>query len=121
MPSPITCPACQARPGQPCTQPTDTSRRPVTWEHSARTDAMAEVAGRYANTPTWGDEQVPQGYAGSWHIGGGVFRQRCRECPATHDTSPGQGAVMRYAGIGPHEVAEHGLEVPGINVGLMQS
>lgn len=30
------CPVCQARPGQPCTQPTDTGRRPVTWFHLNR-------------------------------------------------------------------------------------
>jgi hypothetical protein len=33
-----TCPNCQAKPGERCTQPTDTSRKPVSWFHSARTD-----------------------------------------------------------------------------------
>ena len=41
----LTCPACAARPFSPCTAPTDTSRRPVKWFHSARTDA-AEDANR---------------------------------------------------------------------------
>jgi hypothetical protein len=37
-PAPIDtrCPACNAAPGSPCTAPTDTSRRPVGWIHSAR-------------------------------------------------------------------------------------
>jgi hypothetical protein len=30
------CPACQAQPGKPCTQPTENSRRPVTWFHLMR-------------------------------------------------------------------------------------
>lgn len=32
----MTCPACQSGPGQLCTQPTDTGRRPVGWVHLAR-------------------------------------------------------------------------------------
>lgn len=34
------CPNCQAKPGEPCTQPTNTARRPVRWYHFAR-DAEA--------------------------------------------------------------------------------
>ena len=30
------CPACNANPGEPCTAPTDTSRRPVGWLHASR-------------------------------------------------------------------------------------
>lgn len=30
------CPACQARAGEPCTQPTNTARKPVSWFHLAR-------------------------------------------------------------------------------------
>lgn len=30
------CPACYARPGEPCTTPTDTGRRNVGWFHYAR-------------------------------------------------------------------------------------
>ena len=41
------CTACGATPGQRCTQPTNTGRRPVTWFHSARTD-LAE--GWYGTT-----------------------------------------------------------------------
>lgn len=32
----VGCPACQAKPGEPCTQPTDTGRRSVRWYHHAR-------------------------------------------------------------------------------------
>ncbi len=35
----IMCPACLARPGKPCTQPTETSRKNVSWFHFARIDA----------------------------------------------------------------------------------
>jgi hypothetical protein len=39
---PITrvCPACNAKPGQPCTQPTDTSRRNVSWFHYPREEEV---------------------------------------------------------------------------------
>lgn len=30
------CPVCMAQPGEQCSQPTNESRRPVTWEHHAR-------------------------------------------------------------------------------------
>lgn len=42
QPEPIdtVCPACNARPGKPCTAPTDTSRRPVGWMHASRTEAV---------------------------------------------------------------------------------
>jgi hypothetical protein len=32
----VACPACNAQPGQPCTVPTDTSRKLVSWVHLAR-------------------------------------------------------------------------------------
>lgn len=32
----VTCPNCQARPGEPCTQPSNTKRIPVTWMHLSR-------------------------------------------------------------------------------------
>lgn len=32
----VTCPACNAKPGKPCTVPTDTGRRAVNWLHLAR-------------------------------------------------------------------------------------
>jgi rubrerythrin len=35
-PADYTCPACQAPAGQPCTQPTNTGRRPVRWHHAMR-------------------------------------------------------------------------------------
>lgn len=31
-----TCPACNAKPGQFCTTPTNTGRRDVTWTHVSR-------------------------------------------------------------------------------------
>ncbi len=30
------CPVCQSKPGQLCTQPTDTTRKPVNWMHTDR-------------------------------------------------------------------------------------
>lgn len=38
-PHDIECPTCGAKAGEPCTTPTDTARREVTWFHSYRTDA----------------------------------------------------------------------------------
>lgn len=38
----VACPACLARPGEPCTQATDTGRKPVTWFHVSREDLAAE-------------------------------------------------------------------------------
>lgn len=67
--------------------------------------------------PFWEDADVPPGFMGSYHIGGDVWRQRCRACPAVHDSQ--NGSVPRYRGIGPHERAEHGLDVAGINVGIL--
>jgi hypothetical protein len=36
-PRDVTCPACFAPVGEPCTAPTDTGRRNVAWHHFART------------------------------------------------------------------------------------
>lgn len=30
------CPNCHSKPGEACTQPTDTGRRPVAWVHLSR-------------------------------------------------------------------------------------
>jgi len=38
---PIVCSNCQARQGEPCTQPTSTGRVAVRWFHAARTDRQA--------------------------------------------------------------------------------
>lgn len=38
----VTCPACFARPGRPCTRPTDTTRVPVSWFHFARVPHAAD-------------------------------------------------------------------------------
>lgn len=40
----VRCPACQSRPGQGCTQPTNTGRRTVAWWHTARTDRAQAVS-----------------------------------------------------------------------------
>lgn len=39
-PRSVVCPACQAMPGHGCTAPTSTGRRPVTWFHHSREDAV---------------------------------------------------------------------------------
>lgn len=38
----VTCPACFARVGEPCTQPTDSSRRNVSWFHASRKAEASE-------------------------------------------------------------------------------
>lgn len=68
--------------------------------------------------PFYRDEDVPSDFLGSWHIGNDIWRQRCRECGLTFDSKPG-GSVPRWRGVGPHEYKEHGLDVPGINVGIL--
>lgn len=35
------CPTCLSVPGEDCTQPTDTGRKYVSWEHSSRVDARS--------------------------------------------------------------------------------
>lgn len=40
----VICPACNAQPGRPCTQPTNTGRREVSWVHDAREAAYHEIA-----------------------------------------------------------------------------
>ena len=77
---------------------------------------QSEAAERYAVTPSWHPSQAPQGYAGSFQLGDGIFRTICRECPTAVDS---YGAVPRYATVGTHEVYEHGLQVGGINVGTL--
>lgn len=42
LPIESSCPACQAHPEEPCTAPTDTSRRPVRWFHHARVSLARE-------------------------------------------------------------------------------
>ncbi|QNJ56025.1 hypothetical protein SEA_RASPUTIA_135 [Microbacterium phage Rasputia] len=37
----VRCPACFAEVGDPCSAPTNTTRRPVTWFHSSRTTKAA--------------------------------------------------------------------------------
>lgn len=68
-------------------------------------------------TPAW-DADSPT--TGCFHMGHDIWRTRCRSegCSKFVDSI---GAVPRYATIGKHEVTEHRLEVPGINVGLMQT
>lgn len=75
-----------------------------------------EAYERYGATPGWNPEQCPKGYAGSFHIGDGVWRTICRECDEAVDS---YGSVPRYRTVGPHEVEVHGLQVGGINVGIL--
>ncbi len=72
---------------------------------------------RYAATPSW-DPESPTTQC--FHMGNGLWRTRCRGegCTVYRDS---YGAVPRYATIGMHEYREHGLDVPGISVGLMQT
>ena len=35
------CPNCQSKPGDKCTQPTNTGRKPVDWFHDARVSKAA--------------------------------------------------------------------------------
>lgn len=75
-----------------------------------------EALERYATAPAWDPAQAPKGYAGSFHIGDGVWRSLCRECDFAVDS---YGSVPRYRTVGPHEVLEHGSQVGGINVGIL--
>lgn len=34
----MTCPNCNVQPGQPCTQPIDNGRKPVSWVHLVRAE-----------------------------------------------------------------------------------
>lgn len=36
----VACPACHSKPGKPCTQPTNTGRKPVAWVHLVRESAF---------------------------------------------------------------------------------
>lgn len=49
-PRDITCPACNAQPGHPCTQPTDNDRRTVTWFHFAREAAATKENPTHADS-----------------------------------------------------------------------
>lgn len=42
----VACPACYAAPDQPCTVPTETSRRDVTWFHLYRESLAQDLSGR---------------------------------------------------------------------------
>lgn len=80
-----------------------------------------EAREKYNRTHVWDraviQEQVTEKHAGqSWHIGNGVWLSVCGHCPAFTLT---YGAMPVYATIGPHMVAEHGVQVAGINAGLL--
>lgn len=40
-PRDVVCPTCNAQPGEPCTQPSNTRRIAVTWMHLSRHDAVS--------------------------------------------------------------------------------
>lgn len=68
----------------------------------------------HANTPVHDPAEIPQG--GAWHIGGGVWRSVCRECPAYVDTWGLPGLVTP---VQQHEHDVHGLDVIGVNVAVL--
>lgn len=70
-----------------------------------------EAADKYAETLVWLPTPGRQ-----VHVGGGLWVTMCHECPAWSKT---WGSQPIYSTIGPHEVAEHGAQVAGINVGLL--
>lgn len=72
----VTCPNCQAPPGTPCTQPTDTGRRSVAWVHLARQSAFSESSE-------------------------GAFR--CRDCGESYGT---QGELDRHELVARHWMDE---------------
>lgn len=43
FPEQVSCPACFVPKNEPCTVPTDTSRKKVSWFHSARIQAAEEA------------------------------------------------------------------------------
>lgn len=54
----VACPACFVPAGQKCTQPTDTSRREVSWFHFAR-ETAAETASDPVRCPGCGESYDP--------------------------------------------------------------
>ena len=40
----VQCPNCNAQPNQPCTQPTNHGRKPVSWVHLTRESAYQQPA-----------------------------------------------------------------------------
>jgi len=69
----------------------------------------------YKNTPVFKPEIIPNGR--SAHIGNGVFRSICAGgCGAYADTWGGGYWIpeLRY-----HEHNEHGLDVVGVNIGML--
>lgn len=54
------CPACNAQPGEPCTQPTDTGRRKVAYHHLAREEAASAGADAIQReTVPWSESRRP--------------------------------------------------------------
>jgi hypothetical protein len=54
--SDMVCPACNAQPRKPCTQPTNTGRVAVRWYHLSRVEALAELRYQTTNSTKKGTE-----------------------------------------------------------------
>lgn len=79
-------------------------------------DSPAMAASRFSGAFSWNPEQIPAGWQGSAHIGNGVWASRC-SCHGDYFLT--YGTVPRYAApVGKHEAA-HGMQVAGINVGML--
>lgn len=65
---------------------------------------------------TWTETDMPDGWAGALRMADGRWFSRCRACD--HHVYQAE-AWPRYMTVGRHEVDVHGLQVPGINVGLL--
>lgn len=66
----------------------------------------------------WRKEDLPTGSSVTIRIADNTWYSRCRACNTEH-IETGTHPYPRYMGIGKHEVSAHGLDVPGINVGLL--
>lgn len=58
-PRTLPCPACNAQAGEPCSQPTNTSRKPVNWHHLIRESHAQEEYERNERDHEVPDEKTP--------------------------------------------------------------
>lgn len=70
----------------------------------------------YADTPAHAPSIIPNGVQA--HIGDGKWITRCRH-EGCDVTAVHWGSLPRYASVGTHEVEVHGMQVAGINVGIL--
>ena len=62
----VACTACNAQPGQPCTQPTNTTREMVSWYHRVREDAAERELVQYMVEFTDGGGGEVNQYFAEW-------------------------------------------------------